>query len=169
MAPGAAKEVLGGAGGGRVVAQRDRIAAYGRDFARDVEFAPVGHGAGGRANLGLPGPHLEWRRDAEPRDLAALRLVQRIKERGLLLAHETENHRRRRKGEGAAGAPTDRPAEIDENEIATPPADLEAERVGAVGIERHRYRGLADAAAQRRLALQQAVRLQPIHDRRSRL
>jgi len=66
-------------------------------------------------------------------------------------------------------APPDAAAKIDQHQIAAAPADLEAERIGAVRIERHRNRRLADPAAQRRLALQEPVRLQPVHDRRRRL
>ena len=38
-----------------------------------------------------------------------------------------------------------------------PPADLEADREGAVGIERERYRGLADLAALAALAEDETV------------
>src|SRR5208337_2911457 len=122
-------------------------------------FAPVGHGARRRADLGLPGPQLERRGDAKPCDPAPLRLGERVNETGLLFADEVENPFRRRKRKGAVGALSDDAAEVDEDEVAAASADLETERKGAIGIERHRDRGLADPAPQRRLTLQEAVRL----------
>ena len=73
IAPAAPEEELGRASGGRVIAQRRRIGADGGDFAFRVEIPPRVHGAGRRADLGLPVPQLEGPRDAEARDPPLLR------------------------------------------------------------------------------------------------
>ena len=61
----------------------------------------------------------------------------------------------RRKSVGAVGALANDAAEVDQHQFATAPPDLEPERIRAFGIERHRDGRLPNAAAQRRLPLQQ--------------
>ena len=169
MAPPLAKEELRRAGGGRIVAERDRVGAHSGDLAGDVEVAPVRHRALRRADFGFPGPKLEGLGDAEAGDPAPLRVGQRRDQRGVRFAHEVEDALRRRVGKGAVRALADGAAEVDQDEVAASPSDLEAHGEGAVRIERHRNGRLSDAASQRRLPLQEAFRLEPVHDRRRRL
>ena len=54
--------------------------------------------------------------------------------------------------------------EIDQHQLGAAPADLQAEEERAFRVERHRDRGLADLAAYRLVAQQQAFVLQLAHD-----
>ena len=139
------------------------------DLPFGVEVSPHRHGSGRGADFRFPGPKLERRRNTQPRNSPLLRVGQHVDKTGQRRSNEIEDHLRGGVGEGAMGPTPDCPAKIDQHEIATAPADLEPERKGAVGIKRHRNRGLSDATAQRGLALQEAICLQSIHDRRSRL
>ncbi len=60
---------------------------------------------------------------------------------------EVEEKRRAREGIGLVQRAADAADEVHEDEVGAPPADLEAEREGAVGIEGEGHRGLTDLAA----------------------
>ena len=172
MTPRLAEEEFGRAGRGRVVAERDADRSRQPRSPRSMSKSP-------------PGVHraLAARRSPPPRSragtaMATPRPAMRRRCR-IARAHRPAKaatlgrNRESSSGVGKAKVRCARsriaPAEIDQHEIAAAPPDLQAEREGALGIERHRDGRLTDAAAQRRLALQEPVGLQPIHDRRGRL
>ena len=169
MPPSATEEEFSRAGGGRVIAQRDRIRANASDLTLDVEIAPGVHGAWRRADFCLPCPQLERQGHAEARNAPPLRVGERVGKAGQFCLDEIEDHGRSRKCEGAVGATSDGAAKVNQDEICTAPPYLEAERIGPLRVERHRNRGLPHASAQGGLAPEEPIRLQSIHDRRSGL
>ena len=76
---------------------------------------------------------------------------------------------RSREGVCEAGAVADGADEIDQHHVEAAPTDLGADEESALGIERHRHRGLADPAALRLAPLQQPVGLEVAHDHRDGL
>ena len=85
------------------------------------------------------------------------------------VADELDRLARRRVAVGMLQHGRARCREIDQHQFGAAPADLQAEEERAFGIERHRDRGLADLAAHRLLAQQQAVVLELAHDDRDGL
>jgi hypothetical protein len=59
--------------------------------------------------------------------------------------------------------------EINQHRVGAPPADLDANRKGAIGVEFHRNRGGTDAAALRLATQDQAVALECPDDDRNGL
>src|SRR5208282_4848564 len=106
IAPTAAEEELGRAGGGSVIAQRRRIRADGGDFTFRVDVSPRIHCAWRRADLGFPVPQLERRRDAKACDPPLLWRTERIGQRRERIPDKIENLCGRRKRVGAVDALT---------------------------------------------------------------
>ena len=65
---------------------------------------------------------------------------------------------------GAADLPANAADEVHEHDVGAAAADLQAEGIDGIGIEPHRHGGLADLAAHRLAAHQQALGLQHAHD-----
>ena len=70
---------------------------------------------------------------------------------------------------GVARGGADAADQVDEHDVAAPPADLQAEREGAVRIEGEGHRRLADPAALAALLDDEPVGLELAHDHRDGL
>ena len=139
------------------------------DVGADVAVAPLVHDLARRAGGVGPVPQLERHGDAEPGDALVLRGVEPGAQALDAGADEIDGLARRRIAVGILQHGADVAEEIDQHQLGAAAADLQAEEIGAVGIERHRDGWLADLAAHRRLAQQQAFVLQLAHDDRDGL
>ena len=122
----------------------------------------------GRADFLAPVPELEGHGEADACDPAGA-FAEQILAGGDLGPEELGD----RFGGGVtiadAGVAPDAAGEVDEHRLEAPASDLRADEEGALGVERHRNQRLADAAALRLAAAEQAVGLEMAHDDRDRL
>src|SRR5687767_11433305 len=119
---------LGGAGRGGVVARLHRPARQLRHLAHQVEGAPDLQHVARRADLLLPVPQLEWRRDAEAGDARALRRLEVTLQFLDPLAHERKRGRRLRIAISAMPPRAHLAQQVDQHEIRAAPPDLEPDR-----------------------------------------
>ena len=147
----------------------NRKARQGFELGDDIHLPPRLHLLRRRADLLGPGPQFEGHGDAEPGDPSPLFRGERAGDRIEGAGDEIDDGRHLRKGVGQPLARPDRADEIHQHELDRAPADLQAEREGAVGIEPHRDRRLADPAAARLFAQDQFLCLEHSHDDRGGL
>ncbi len=151
--------MFGPAGGGGVVLQEHRQVEAGGDLGLDVAVAPGVHLGLGGADGVHPGPELEGHGDAHAAHAGALDRGQRRQRAGQRVGHEGQHRVGRRPGPGAAVRGAHAPHHVDQHQFGRPAPELQPQKVGAVGGQRQRHRGLPDPAAHRFAAPDQAVGL----------
>src|SRR5262249_42938283 len=124
------------AGGRRVIAEMNRPAEGSCDLLLDVEAAPLLKHVMGGADLALPVPDLEGSGNADAADARELSRPQVTRDGLKALFEEEHGLLGRRVAERAMGRAANAAGEIEQHEIGAAAADLEAERVRAIRVER---------------------------------
>ena len=165
------EEMNRGAAGGRVVAEIDGELGDPGDLGAEVERLPRLHGAARCTDLFLPVPQLERHGDADAGNPRPRFRGKPTRQRGAAGADEVEEVGRIGVGISVMQLVTNAADEVHQDDVGAAAPDLHPEGEGAVGIERQRDRGLADATALKRLAAQEPVALEladDLGDRRRR-
>ena len=159
MVSAAPEHQLRTAGCGRIVLAEHRVRDPLAQDVGEVNPTPGLHPVARRADRLRPAPELERRRDADARDPVAPFGRQHGQQVPDASAGEVENALRLRKGIDLAQLHADLAQKVHQREIGAASPDLEPDRIGAVGCEKHRHRRLADPSPGRRTTHQETVTL----------
>src|SRR5262249_16903156 len=139
------------------------------DLLLDVEAAPLLKHVMGGADLALPVPDPEGSGNADAADARELSRPQVTRDGLKALLEEEHGLLGRRVAERAMGRPANAAGEIEQHKIGAGAADLEAERVRAIRVERYGHRRLPDPTPLRLLLEHQTVGLELPDDHRDGL
>src|SRR5439155_21127990 len=135
--PAAADEnELAGAGRGGIIAEMDRPRTNALDAALQIEALPGIHHFARRANCLFPVPQLERQTDTEAQNMLPLVIAEIAGQRREAACDERHDVVRSRIGIGLVKLGAHAPGEVEEDKVSASPADLDADEIGSLGIER---------------------------------